>query len=106
AGRWRQNPRPRRVGHPRMTAGTPGRSTPGSRRNGRRRPRRVQRSSAASVSIPTGSVREDLAVVGERLELEGVAGRVDQEHGRLLADLAGESGVWLDDELDAGCEQP
>ena len=44
-------------------------------------------------------------VVGERLELEGVARRIEEEHRRLLADLTGEAGVRLDDELDAGRTQ-
>src|SRR5690606_5211743 len=39
-------------------------------------------------------------------ELEGVAGRVEQEQGRLFADFALEANVWFDDELHAGSLQP
>jgi uncharacterized protein with PQ loop repeat len=52
------------------------------------------------------SRREDLGVVGERLELQGVAGRVEQEHRPLLAGLPLETHVGLDDERGAGRAQP
>jgi hypothetical protein len=45
---------------------------------------------------------EELAEVGEGFEFKGVAGGVKEEHGRLLAYLAFEAGVGLDDEGDVG----
>ena len=45
---------------------------------------------------------EELAEVGEGLELEGVAGGVEEEHGGLLADLIFKAGGWFDDEGDVG----
>jgi hypothetical protein len=44
---------------------------------------------------------EELADIGKRFELEGIACRVEKEHGGLFADLALEAKVWLDDEIDA-----
>ena len=38
----------------------------------------------------------------KRLELDGVAGRVEEEHGGLFAGFAIEADVWLDDEVGAG----
>ena len=38
----------------------------------------------------------------KRLELDGVAGWVEEEHGGLLARFAFEADVWLDDEGGAG----
>jgi hypothetical protein len=45
---------------------------------------------------------EELREVGEGFELEGVAGGIEEEHCRLLADFALEAGVGFDDEVDAG----
>ena len=53
-----------------------------------------------------GSAGEDPRVLGERLELERVAGGVEQEHRPLLARLAREAHVRLDDERDVGSSQP
>lgn len=49
---------------------------------------------------------EDLGVVGEGLELEGVAGRVAHEHRPLLARLSLEADVRLDREPSARSAQP
>jgi hypothetical protein len=49
---------------------------------------------------------EHLGVVSERFELQGVAGRVEEEHRALLALLALEADVGLDDELGACLAQP
>ena len=48
---------------------------------------------------------EQLRRVRHRLELKGVAGGVEQEHGRLLAGLAGEADGRRDDEFDAAIDQ-
>jgi hypothetical protein len=48
---------------------------------------------------------EDLSHVGERLELEGVAEGVEEEHRRLLADLAREADVGLDHEARSCVQQ-
>ena len=40
--------------------------------------------------------------VFKRLELDGVARRVKEEHGGLFAGFAFEADVWLDDEFGAG----
>jgi hypothetical protein len=45
---------------------------------------------------------EELVEVGEGLELEGVAGGVEEEHGGLFAGLAFEAGVGFDDKFDIG----
>ena len=37
----------------------------------------------------------------EAFEFERVAAGIEEEHRRLLADLAGETDLWFDDELDA-----
>src|SRR6202034_2705072 len=59
-----------------------------------------------SVKFPgkdeAGLFGEELGEVGEGFELEGVAGGVEEEHGGLLAGLAFEAGVRLDDEGDVG----
>src|SRR5262245_7003012 len=52
-----------------------------------------------------GSFRKQLRRVLERLELERVAGRVVEEHRRLLADLAGEADAGLDLKARAGGAQ-
>ena len=70
----------------------------------RRRVRRRRRASTATDGAR--SHREDLRLVGERLELQGVAGRVVEEHRPLLAGLAGEAHVRLDDEFGARGAQP
>ena len=49
--------------------------------------------------------REQVRRVAHRLDLERIAGRVEEEHRRLLAGLAGESDIGLDDELGAGGAQ-
>src|SRR5699024_717202 len=54
----------------------------------------------------TGLRGEDLRLVGEGLELQGVAGRVEEEHRPLLAGLALEAEVGLDDELRPGRLHP
>ena len=43
-----------------------------------------------------------MAYVGEGFELQGVAGWIEEEHGRLLADLATKADMGFDDEVDAG----
>src|SRR3990172_5675915 len=48
---------------------------------------------------PTLSPGKDLVHVGEGLEFQRIAARVEKEHRRLLADLAPEADVRLDDEL-------
>ena len=68
------------------------------RRARRRWPAR--RAAAASMSAKAGrSFREHHGVVGEGLELQRVAGGVEEEHRRLLAGLALEADLRLDDEL-------
>ena len=46
--------------------------------------------------------REEQVDVAERLELERVAERIEEEHRRLLARQTPEAHVGLDDELRAG----
>src|SRR5690348_4189029 len=53
----------------------------------------------------TRSLREQLAPVRERLELQRVAGRVEQEHRGLFAGLALEAHVRFDHEARAGGAQ-
>jgi hypothetical protein len=43
-------------------------------------------------------IKEELGEVGEGFELEGIACGVEEEHGGLLAGLAFEAGIGLDDE--------
>jgi hypothetical protein len=43
---------------------------------------------------------EELREVGEGFELEGVAGRVEEEHGGLFTDLTFEASIGLNDEFD------
>src|SRR5436189_10492 len=50
---------------------------------------------------PAASAREQLRGIAKRLELERVAGRIAEEHRRLLADLAVEAHVGLDHERGA-----
>jgi len=45
-----------------------------------------------------GLFGEELGGIGKGFELEGVAGGVEEEHRGLLAHLALESGIRLDDE--------
>ena len=52
----------------------------------------------AACTFSGRSAGEHRRVVGERLELQGVAGRVAEEHRPLLARLPGEAQVGLDDE--------
>ena len=50
--------------------------------------------------------REQPSKVAKRLELEGVAAGVAEEHGRLLAHLALEACARLDDELHPEASEP
>src|SRR3954447_19263779 len=50
-------------------------------------------------------LREKLVHVLERLELERVAERIQEEHGRLLARQPAEANVRLDDEAGADCRK-
>src|SRR5271156_5185894 len=71
---------------------------------------------AAATGSPRGSVtrparrqrggREQLPEVAERLELEGVAAGVAQDHGLLLSRLALEARARLDDELNSQMSEP
>src|SRR5512147_2388790 len=60
----------------------------------------------AAPAPPGVSGREEAIHVGERLEFERVAERVEEEHRRLLAWLAAEAHVGLDHETDAGGAEP
>jgi hypothetical protein len=55
---------------------------------------------------PDGSHCEQLLQAAERLEFQGVAGRIEEEHRPLLAGPALETHVGLDDELGAGGIEP
>lgn len=50
-------------------------------------------------------LREHLRKILERLELERIAAGIEKEHRRLLADLALEAHVRLNDEVDAGRDE-
>src|SRR5580692_306565 len=50
--------------------------------------------------------REQLSKVAKCLELEGIAARVAEEHGRLLSHLALEPRAGLDDELNPEVSEP
>ena len=57
-------------------------------------------------ALPEGSLGEQLAHVLERLELQRVAARVQQEHGCLLARLALEADCRFHREVRARCDEP
>ncbi len=61
---------------------------------------------APAIAVLRRLFGEDLAHIGEGLELERIAGRIEEEHRRLLADLALEADIGRDDEADAGFLQP
>src|SRR5579863_565707 len=68
------------------------------------KPARGSPHAAAAIPSPSGVsllFREHLGIVGESLELQGVARRIGDEQGRLLACLAGEPGGWLDEKSGA-----
>ena len=44
-------------------------------------------------------LREQILTMFKRLELDGVARRVEEKHGGLFARFAFEADVWLDDEF-------
>src|SRR5271154_7608768 len=50
--------------------------------------------------------REQLSKVAKCLELEGIAARVAEEHGRLLSHLTLEPRAGRDDELDPAVSEP
>jgi hypothetical protein len=52
--------------------------------------------------MESGLLCEELAYIGKCFELESIACGIQEEHGCLLADLAFESDVGLDDEFDIG----
>src|SRR3954447_18604394 len=60
---------------------------------------------ASTATETASSHREDLRLVGERLELQRVAGRVVEEHRPLLADTSGKADIRLDDERRTGGTQ-
>src|SRR5688500_12862285 len=69
------------------------------RRSKESRPARVTQSRAGGVWLKL--LREDARAVGEGFELQSVPARVEEEHRGLLARLAAEADVGLDDERDA-----
>src|SRR5690606_16148523 len=56
--------------------------------------------------VPAPLLREDLCLVLEGLEFEGVARGVEEEHGCLFAGLAAEADVGFDHEGDARRPEP
>ena len=53
-----------------------------------------------------GLLREDPVQVAKGLEFQGVAGGVQEEHGRLFPDLAGETNTRLDDKRGLRLAEP
>src|SRR3954466_10840342 len=60
---------------------------------------------ASTATETASSHREDLRLVGERLELQRVAGRVVEEHRPLFAHTSGEAHIRLDHEGRTGATE-
>ena len=58
----------------------------------------AQRRRGAKIAAARGLLREQLPDVTECLELQGVTAGIEQEHGRLFADLAFKANAGFNDE--------